>query len=52
MIPGVLWFATREATRGVRLEVGRRSGELDALCEKYRGERGRVLMRFPACNLE
>lgn len=29
MIPGVLRVATRAATRGVRLDVGRRSGELE-----------------------
>ena len=59
-------MATREATRGVRLDVGRLSGELDckiseseisqtigritkltALCDKYNGERGKVLAEYP-----
>jgi hypothetical protein len=38
MIPGVWCVATRETTRGVRLDV--RSGELEALWEKTSGERG------------
>lgn len=29
MYPGVLWLTTREVTLGVRLDVGRLSGELD-----------------------